>query len=67
MPLKDKDAKRAYYREYMKQRLAVDAEFREKHYARTKRNNERYHLEIDALIREFRTSGCCICGERDLR
>lgn len=62
MPLKDKDAKRAYHREYMK-RYLVDPTRKAKHLARISKNSTKYKEIAKAVVREWKRNGCSICGE----
>ena len=64
MPLKDKEAKKAYHREYMKKRFREDPSFKEKHLERLRKNDARYRVEVEKLINEFRSEGCRVCKEK---
>jgi len=65
MAYKDPQAKRDRHREYMRERYQNDPEHRERHKARVKKNDRRYRAQADELIAEFRSPGCCICGESE--
>ena len=65
-PLKDPEARRAYHREYMRQRLANDPEERVKHMARVRRNDARYKLEKRAWLDAYLAEHPCVdCDEND--
>lgn len=64
MPLKDKEARKAYHREYMR-RKNKDPEYRKKHLARVRRNDKRYRTERKLLVASFKKKGCLVCPEKD--
>jgi hypothetical protein len=64
MAWKDKAAKAAYHKEYMRRRYANDPEFRARHLARVAKNDARYHAMRKALIAAFRADGCLLCDEK---
>lgn len=65
MPRKDPVARRKYHREYMRRRYAEDPDFRERHRARTRKNDIRYRKAGDKVIAEFKANGCSICDESE--
>lgn len=65
MPLKDKKARQAYHAEYMKRKLAEDADFRKAHLGRVRKTQEKNGAAIREALQEFRAGGCRKCGEAD--
>ena len=64
MPYKDPQQRRSRHREYMRtylktHRAAV------KHRALVKANAARQRAAVRALVSEFRSQGCSLCGEAD--
>src|ERR1700683_3157675 len=67
MPLKDPEARRAYHREYMRNRFANDPETRRKHLERVRRNDARAEAVKRAWIAAYLAEHPCVdCGETDL-
>lgn len=64
MPLKDPKARQEYHRNYMRDRLASDLEFKRKHLVRVGKNRALYKANADEVIAEFRKNGCLFCPER---
>ena len=65
MPLKDREARKAYHREYMRNRFQADPAFKARQLDRISRNSEKYKQESDAEIKMFRSAGCALCGETE--
>lgn len=65
MALKDKEARRAYHRDYMRKRFQTDPSYREKHLERIRRNDKRRRDEIKSLVENWKSRGCAICGESE--
>jgi predicted HNH restriction endonuclease len=63
MPLKDPEARRAYHREYMRNRMKTNPEAKKKLLARNKRNRDRYSKIAKETVAEWKTQGCSVCGE----
>jgi len=63
MPMSDEARRREYNRLYVSRRLAVDPEFKRRHYERIKKNTEDKRAEFKVLIAAFRAQGCIVCGE----
>ena len=66
MPLKDREARRAYHRQYMQKRFRTDARFRAKHLKRVRKNNAVAVIKSKALIAAFRANGCVGCPEKSV-
>lgn len=65
MPIKDKEARNKYQREYYRQRLASDPEFKARHYAFNKKTSDAVVEKKRELLAEFRKDGCAKCDESD--
>lgn len=65
MPLKDREARKAYHNAYMARRYAEDPEHKARHLERTRRNDVRYRNEAKAAIAAFRVNGCALCSENE--
>jgi hypothetical protein len=65
MALKDRNARREYHRNYMRERFAKDPNFKKKHLARVKRNTSRYIAEANIVVAAFKSHGCALCPEDD--
>ena len=65
MPLKDRTARAAYHKAYMRDRLAADATFKAKHLARVRTNTANDRKAVATVLAAFRANGCRVCGELD--
>lgn len=61
MALKDREARRAYHREYMRQYLAKPGN-KEKHRKWRARTYQRYREKLQVILTKFRQDGCVVCG-----
>lgn len=65
MPLKDRDARRAYHRNYMRRRYQENASAREKQKSYNKKHRPIQVARAKAVIIEWKASGCKLCRETD--
>lgn len=63
MPYKDPQKRRAYHREYMRQRYQEDASFRRKHRGLVKKSECKYRPILRQMLADFKSLGCLLCPE----
>ena len=65
MPYADPEEGKKKHSEYMRDRYKNDPEYREKHKALVKKNNDLNRRRIRRLLKDFRASGCLLCSESE--
>lgn len=63
MPIKDPAKRRERHRVYMRDVYLRDPVNGDKHRKRVRNRKIRYAREVRALLAEFKSSGCVLCGE----
>lgn len=66
MPLKDPVARRAYRTIYARKYL-LDPINRQKHLKRVRANDNKKKAESQKIFDEWRSQGCCLCPEKEVR
>lgn len=66
MPFKDPEKRKAYHREYMRQRYQADDGFRKTHRRHVKKSDCKYRPVLRQLLSVFKANGCLLCPERTL-
>lgn len=65
MPLKDKEKRKEYHRNYLRNRFQNDKSYRLKHIARVKTNDAKYKQLRQDVVADFRKNGCSFCTEKE--
>jgi hypothetical protein len=65
MPLKDKEKRREYHRNYLKRKFQEDQIYKQKHLKRVKLNDEKYTKLRKDVLSDFRKNGCSFCSEKE--
>jgi hypothetical protein len=63
MPLVDKELRKAYHREYYRNRLHTDEAFRKDHRERVRKTKAKTTKANKELVATFRSHGCLLCPE----
>jgi len=65
MPFKNKEDKLAYYRNYVNKRYKEDPNFKKAIQDRNRKNDAKYKMAKDEIIKDFRKNGCKFCPEKE--
>ena len=65
MPLKDRERRRVYHRNYLRERYQKDPAYRQRHQDIARISDAKRKRETAAVIATFKSNGCALCVERE--